>query len=268
MSKINDAIVALHEIDLVSAKKRISSKIHPLAILLVTICYMLICVSFEKYELKKLSSMVVYLIAVSILEELSFQKGFRFLKYVFTFVFLLGLVNPFLDQRELFYIGKLPVTGGFVSMFSLWTKSIFCMYAVYFMILQIGIEGVCFALQTLHVPSAFVTVILLIYRYIIVFMREIERMWTAYHMRAPGQKGVKLTDAGSFVGNLLLRSLDRGDRLYESMLLRGYDAKKGIVRQSKKYSIAGSVCFAFIWGTIFVCCKCLPVFDLIGQLFV
>ena len=47
-------------------------------------------------------------------------------------------------------------------------------------------------------------------------------MTDAYRLRAPGQKGVHISAWGSFLGQLLLRSMDRATALYESMELRGY----------------------------------------------
>ncbi|MBQ1407612.1 MAG: hypothetical protein IIY88_05715 [Eubacterium sp.] len=47
-------------------------------------------------------------------------------------------------------------------------------------------------------------------------------MSEAYHLRAPGQKGIHFSAWGSFLGQLLLRSMDRAQELYSSMLLRGY----------------------------------------------
>ena len=47
-------------------------------------------------------------------------------------------------------------------------------------------------------------------------------MTDAYHLRAPGQKGIHVSAWGSFLGQLLLRSMDRAQELYSSMLLRGY----------------------------------------------
>ena len=50
-------------------------------------------------------------------------------------------------------------------------------------------------------------------------------MATAYRLRAPGQKGVHISAWGSFLGQLLLRSMDRAQQLYGSMLLRGYSGE-------------------------------------------
>ena len=47
-------------------------------------------------------------------------------------------------------------------------------------------------------------------------------MTDAYHLRAPGQKGIHFSAWGSVLGQLLLRSMDRAQELFASMMLRGY----------------------------------------------
>ena len=77
-------------------------------------------------------------------------------------------------------------------------------------------------MRRLHVPGMLVTLLLLTYRYVGVMTEELAVMTDAYHLRAPGQKGIHISAWGSFLGQLLLRSMDRAQELYSSMLLRGY----------------------------------------------
>ena len=74
----------------------------------------------------------------------------------------------------------------------------------------------------MHMPEYAVTLLLLTYRYIAVMLREVSVMTDAYSLRAPGEKGIRFRAWGSFLGQLLLRSMDRAQALYDSMLVRGY----------------------------------------------
>ena len=67
-----------------------------------------------------------------------------------------------------------------------------------------------------------VTLLLLTYRYIGLMLNEVSVMTQAYKLRAPGQKGIHISAWGSFLGQLLLRSMDRAEELYNSMGLRGF----------------------------------------------
>ena len=61
MNQLNEAVKALHEIDLESGKRRKKTDIHPLSILLVTICYIGVTASFGNYDMPKLFSMIIFL---------------------------------------------------------------------------------------------------------------------------------------------------------------------------------------------------------------
>ena len=114
-------------------------------------------------------------------------------------------------------------------------------------------EEICYALQVLHLPKELITVLLLIDRYVIVFMKEVERMSQAYSLRAPRQKGVHYKVWGSMLGQLLLRSMDRAENVYGSMKLRGFQAT--FTLQGKNYGKISSVCFVVIWVLVFLCLR-------------
>jgi len=83
------------------------------------------------------------------------------------------------------------------------------------------------ALQRLKCPKIIVQMLLFTYRYIFVFLAEMQRMDTA--MRARGF--VKKTDRrtlrvmGNFIGTLLIRSFERTERIYKAMLSKGYQGE-------------------------------------------
>jgi cobalt/nickel transport system permease protein len=94
--------------------------------------------------------------------------------------------------------------------------------ASYRLMATTGIDQLCAALRKMHFPRMLVTLLLLTYRYVGVMTKERAVMTDAYQLRAPGQKGIHISAWGSFQGQLLLRSMDRAQELYSSMLLRGY----------------------------------------------
>ena len=74
-------------------------------------------------------------------------------------------------------------------------------------------------------PKLLVTQFLLTYRYLTLLLEQADTMAQAYILRAPKQKGVHFKVWGSLAGQLLLRSIDRANNLYDSMLLRGYQGE-------------------------------------------
>ena len=133
-----------------------------------------------------------------------------------------GIFNPVFDKTIAFRIGSFAVSGGVISMSTLMLKGVLCLMASFLLMAATRIDSLCAALRQLHIPGLLVTLFLLTYRYVGVMVRELAVMTDAYHLRAPGQKGVHISAWGSFLGQLLLRSMDRAQELYASMLLRGY----------------------------------------------
>jgi cobalt/nickel transport system permease protein len=95
---------------------------------------------------------------------------------------------------------------------------------------------------------------------------ELAVMTDAYHLRAPGQKGIHRSAWGSFLGQLLLRSMDRAQELYSSMLLRGYHhhfhyvKSKPFKLRDAAYMIISCMCFAIL--------RYCNIAELAGRLFV
>ena len=222
MNKLTKAQTELWEMDELAKGTSPIHGLHPLAKLAVTVLYIFTVVSFPKYDLSGLMVLVLYPVILYQIAEIPVSTCFYKLRLVLPLVCAVGIVNPFLDRRILLYIGTVPVTGGLVSMATLMLKGIFSLMASFLLIATTPIDRICAALGRLHVPQVLTTLLLLTYRYIGVMLEEVTIMTEAYKLRAPGQKGIHISAWGSFLGQLLLRSMDRAQDLYGSMLLRGF----------------------------------------------
>lgn len=78
-------------------------------------------------------------------------------------------------------------------------------------------------LQRLRMPRIFTTTVMLCFRYLSLLAGEASDMTRAYHLRSAKQTGLELRHVGSFIGQLLLRSIDRAERVYAAMQCRGFD---------------------------------------------
>jgi cobalt/nickel transport system permease protein len=89
------------------------------------------------------------------------------------------------------------------------------------------------ALTHLRVPRILVSIISFMYRYLFVLADEAMRLLRAREARSArlvasrggGSIAWRAKVAGHMVGQLLVRSLDRSDRVYNAMLSRGYDGR-------------------------------------------
>ena len=222
MNKMQKAIRELAEMDELAARSSPIHTLHSLAKLISTIAYIVVTLSFDKYDLGGLVPMVLWPILLFQISGIDVKSCFYKLRIVLPLVMAVGLFNPFFDKSVVLKLGNLAVTGGSLSMLTLMLKGLFCLMASFLLMATTPIDNLCAALRQLHVPKMLVTLLLLTYRYVGVMTEELAVMTDAYHLRAPGQKGIHISAWGSFLGQLLLRSMDRAQELYSSMLLRGY----------------------------------------------
>ena len=266
MEQVDRAAGGLREMDELAALDSPIHALHPLAKLLTTIAYILVTVSFDRYDLSGLAVMALYPAWLFARSGIPVRTCFYKLRFVLPLVCAVGLFNPIFDRAPFLYLGTTPVSGGVVSMLTLMVKGVLCLSASFLLAATTAMDAICAALRKMHVPSLLVTLLLLTYRYISVLMEEAATMMTAYRLRAPGQKGLHYSVWGSFLGQLLLRSMDRAEELYSSMLLRGFsgefwyaDVKKARARDYVFFA-AALVCF--------VLCRRFNVAQVLGGLFV
>lgn len=266
MDKITHAQSELREMDALAAGSSPIHRLHPLCKLIVTVTYIITVVSFSKYDFAGLSVMVLYPVLMFQASEIPVRICFYKLRIVLPLVCAVGLVNPFLDHTPLIPLGHLVITGGMVSMLTLMMKGVFSLMASFLLIATTSIDALCAALGKLHVPPIFTTLLLLTYRYIGVMLEQVAIMTEAYKLRAPGQKGIHISAWGSFLGQLLLRSMDRAEALYHSMQLRGFQGMfyYADVPPCKWNSAA----YCVICIGAFLAARAVPVASLVGNLFV
>lgn len=255
--KMDHAIREIHHVDREKGSCSRSNELHPLAKLSVTILYMLFVVSVENYHPVGLLYLLVYPLAMMILYDISFIRCMKRLKVVFFFVFCMGIANPIFNRIPVLNFWGITLTAGMLSMITLWMKALLTVLAGYILMEMTTMDQICYGLRCIHVPAGFVVLLSLIYRYLILFLKETDRMMKAYQLRAPGQKGVHFRVWGSLLGNLLLRTMDQGQRVYESMTLRGFRGEYYL--HTGRVSKRDSYLFVGIWMGIFVILKLFPI---------
>lgn len=265
MKGLGQAVSTIYRLDDLSDRNIWINKIHPLVKLIITILYIMTVVSFSKYDLVGLLGMTVYPIVLFVLGDMSLSDCFKRFRLVLPLICVVGIVNPFFDQSIIGEIGGIAVSGGVLSMITIIIKGLFTIIAVYLLIATTNIEQIAYALRIIHIPGIIVTVILLIYRYITVLIVEADNLNTSYSLRAPKQTGINCRVWGPFIGQLLLRSIDRAQIIYESMQLRGYSNALPVNMDIK---FTGR-CFAYLilWSIYLLLFKLVPVFEIIGQIF-
>ena len=254
----------LHNIQRLQVRPLWMNMLHPLGKLLVSVLFIVITVSFPKYELVGLLVMGVYLIFGFVVGELSVVSGLYRMRLILPLVAFVGILNPFFDRTPGFLLFGFTVTGGVISMLTLMIKGIFAVLSAYILIATTSVGDICYALSTIRVPKLIVIVVLLIDRYFVVMAEEADKITTAYALRAPQERGIRYSAWGTLVGQWLLRSMDRAGAVYESMLLRGFT---GDFNMEKRGLRAGDVLYPLVWGAAFILIRYTPAVRLLGEMF-
>ncbi len=249
MSIIEKNLRELNKLQDLQQRSHWMNDLHPMGKLLINVLYIFTIASINKYDLTTLILMAIYLVFTFVVGELSVKEGLYRMRLILPLLIFAGIFNPFFDKRIITYIGTVAISGGVISMISLIIKGVFTVLAVYALIATTSIEDICYALRCIHVPKVLVVVIMLIYRYFEVMAKEADRIMTAYSLRAPSQKGIHYKAWGTLVGQWLLRSMDKAEMVYESMLLRGFN---GDFKMQKKKVKTADIVYPIVWTVIFI----------------
>lgn len=197
------------------------------------IIFVLLAVS--TFELKKLSFLLLSLLAIIKILGLSLRSLFKrvWLFTIFTFI----VVSPLL----LF-------DTSYPFLFAL--RVFISLVAVQMLVMSTNFYDLCSALRSLRVPETFVHALWITYRYSILLFQDIINILLARESRrvAKTSHGEIWRKGGEAVGLFFLRSVERAERLQLAMVSRG---EKIVVQRAKfgflEISYIAMVAFIVLW---------------------
>jgi cobalt/nickel transport system permease protein len=265
MSKLSESLNKIQSLENLAEKDTIIHRIHPMAKMITTIVYLMVVISFHKYDVSGLIPFFFYPILLMSLGEIPYRPVLSRLLIALPFAFFAGLSNPFLDRETAFLLLGAPVSYGFLSFASILLKTALTVMAVLVLIATTAMDRLAYQLLRIRVPKIFILQLMLTFRYLGLLLIEAGSMMTAYHLRSGRQKGIRMEHAGTFMGQLLLRSFDRAERVYTAMKLRGFNGD---------YHFAASnpmgfsdVVYLLALCTVFLLMRWVNVSVMIGSLF-
>lgn len=212
MNKIEKMLSSINEIEALASGSSWVHKLLPITKVLLMLTFIIAVISFNRYEIIGLLPMFIYPVGMCLLAKISIKKLFVKTAVALPFVFFVGLSNILTDE-----------VYGYITCSSLIIKTVLTVSMALLTISTTELIHVCSAMISLKVPRIFAVQFLLCYRYISVLLMETNSMLTAYHLRsALKQKGIEFKDFGSFVGNLIIKSYLRAERIYDAMKCRGF----------------------------------------------
>ncbi len=160
---------------------------------------------------------------------------------VLPFVAFIGLFNLFQPRGWVVWTGLL------------W-RGMLSMQALLLLIATTGYRPMCQALRQLGVPSFFVVQLLLIYRYLRVIVEEALSMQRARRARNVSERG-SWSLWGTMVGQMLLRTLTRAERIHRAMTARGFRGELTAPHSTLSWHLADSL-YIVGWSAVFILIRC------------
>ncbi len=250
MSKIDSSFLDISYMDTLASQVSPIHSLDPRVKLLTAVIFVVSVVSFGKYEIAGLVPFVIFPVVLMAIGNLPVFYLLKKVLLAAPFAFFLGVFNPWLDHGVITQIGPIGISGGWVSFASIMIRFVLTVSAALVLIATTGFNSVCMALDKMGTPRGFCVQLLFLYRYIFVLTGEGARMNRARSMRVFGGRGMGFKVFSHMIGQLLLRTLDRAQRIHLAMRCRGFD---GEIRVLRPLAIGRrDIAFFLGWSSLFV----------------
>ena len=232
MADIRSKLNEMYSLEQLAAGRTAVHRLHPAVKIIVTIIYIICVVSLERHALGRLAPFLIYPAVVMAAADIPYRMIFPRAAAALPFCVFAGVSNLITERQPWIQFGPLTITAGEMSFMVLLARTMLCVSAVLILVAVTPFSELTAQLRRMHVPALFVRLFEMIYRYIGVLVEEASTMLTSYRLRAGGAQWPEIKYFGAFIGQLLLRSVDRAERVYHAMLCRGYalDAAAGTRR--------------------------------------
>lgn len=223
MNKLLNAFLNMNDLDDKAMHETLIHQLHPL-LKLISSLIMIVCI-LSSYHILELMIDFLFIILIAYMARISFFKLMKRGLIGLPLSFCLGISFLIFNQQTIVYHGFL-IKEGYILCILVFMKTFLCLTVTYLLIATTSFDALVSELIYLKIPSLFVLQLTMTYRYIFTFLKEAKTMSQAYLLRSPQSKAIELKDMGSFIGHLLIRSMNESLHVYDCMKCRGFDVYK------------------------------------------
>jgi cobalt/nickel transport system permease protein len=256
------AYFTIGRLDRLSYQDTVVHRLDPRAKVVATMLFVFTVASYPKYEVLSLVPFSLFPVLLTAFGDIPVGFLIRKILLVSPFALFIGIFNPLFDGGIVVVAG-VPLSAGWLSFLSIIVKFSLTISAALLLIATTSFAGVCRALRRLGFPAIFVSQLLFLYRYLFVLMEEAMRMVRARDLRSFGGQGRGARVTARLIGNLLMRTVERAERVYSAMLSRGFRGEMPTVTRHRFSAVDA------LFVTVVVACLVLfrtfPVSELIGR---
>ncbi|TAN42837.1 MAG: cobalt ECF transporter T component CbiQ [Nitrospirae bacterium] len=250
-------------LDRLSYQNTFIHRIDPRIKLISSLMFIVAVVSFPKYAVTGLLPFFIFPVLFLTLGDIPFRFILKKILFVSPFAVFIGIFNPLLDSQPALNFLGFTVSRGWMSFVSIMLKFSLTISAALLLIATTSFPGICFAMQKLRIPKAFVAQLLFLYRYLFVLMEEAMKIVRARDMRSFNKRGKGIKHFVPLIGVLFIRTVDRAERVYNAMLARGFNGK---IYSTKAYALTMSdILFIFASVGLILLFRVVNLTTLIGR---
>ena len=261
-----DVAARLFDIGLMDALAHQETSVHrvdPRAKLITTTLFVGVVLSFGKYHVTPLTPFLLYPVFLIAAGRIPLAYLLKKTAYVAPFAVVVGIFNPLLDTAPMVAAGPIAISGGWISFGAILLRFFLTVITTLALLAVTGLYPLLFAAEQLGAPRVLTLQLMFFYRYLFVLANETLRSLRARSLRMVGDHTGGLTGFGSMVGQLLLRTLDRAERISRAMYARGFDGAVHLAKP-QRFGVQDAL-FVLAWGGLFVLCRVINLPEAIGD---
>ena len=221
------------------------------------IIFILIILLIKREDLDKIFVYFLLVVLILYINRIKFNKIFKKIISIIPFALVFSLSLLLIGRNSILSISffnllEISMNYNFVNFISILLKSIISILLMVFLIETSDIASLIINFKFLKFPKVFLSTTLLIYRYLYTLIDEIKRMEIARDLRYFG--GYLLRQIKVFsniIGVLLIRSIERSERVYYAIKLRGYDGDLKII-QAENFELKDFINFFILLSIILI----------------
>ncbi len=221
------------KLDQLNNNKTIVHELNPVIKIVITILFLAMILSYSPYDLDGLFLYCAFLILTIFVAQIPISNVIKKIIMTLPFLVMIGISNLIIDKKPIFIIEGIVLTQGMISFLSMILKTSMSVSIIYILVATTETTKLIMGFRMLRIPNLFLVQLELTIRYISVLVDEARNMYYAYRLRTPGLKGIILRHMGEFLGQLLLKSIYRSERIYHGMKCRGYRGSVSIDRRER-----------------------------------
>lgn len=241
--------------------------IDPRARIVVTLVYLIVMLSVPITRLSELLLYALFPIICAADVGIRYRPILQQSLVIVPFAALIGVFNIFYHREAAFAIGGVIITRGWLEFGSIIVRALLSVQALLLLVRIEGYNPLCRNLQRLGVPAMLATQLIMLYRYIFVLAEQLLSLTRARASRSFNRRAMPVSEWGSIVGQLTVRTIERAERISLAMAARGFEGRMPAPTTPPRRWLWRDTIYVTMWSAALIACRVLYPVERLAQLF-